>query len=311
MKREQVMNSIALKKRFCKNNNLPIVVYDNPYFYERLCTLDVLFNCVDKFEDFCEELSMYLSEQEYMEYYNSVKENVIKHIKSKEEYSKFNEEFIYVDTTAFVNRNLYVESNNNKTFISIDMKKANFSAMSHYSSKIFDDARTWEDFLLHFTKSRHIIASKYIRQVIFGACNPKQQIRYERFLMLSLLQYIENNIDGVNVFSFGSDEIILHIENSKYSLQKLKDVVSNSPIGSIVRITMFDAEAIKGTKGWLKRIYNFKNSDEIIEFKCLDAEIFHQIVKHYYNEPITDNDLVFRHNGHLARFLTEVDNPWE
>ena len=27
-------------------------------------------------------------------------------------------------------------------------------------------------------------------------------------------------------------------------------------------------------------------------------------------EPITDNDLVFYHNGRLAKFLKEVNNPW-
>ena len=51
-------------------------------------------------------------------------------------------------------------------------------------------------------------------------------------------------------------------------------------------------------------------SDGKIEFKTLNGDIYHQIVKHYYNLPITDDDLVFRYNGELARFLKEVGNPW-
>lgn len=311
MKREQVMNSIALKKRFCKDNNLPIVVYDNPYFYERLCVLDVLFSCVDRFEDFCKELLEYSCEQEYFEYYNYVKEAVISHIKDKKDYIKFNEENFVLNTNAFKKQNLYTEPNNNRTFISIDMKKANFSSMSLYSARIFDNARTWEEFMQQFTTNEHIINSKYIRQVILGACNPKKQIQYEKYLMFNLLQDLIKNIETLHVFSLGEDEIILYTEDCGYSFQQFKEILSATLIGNMVRITMFDLEMIKGTKGWLKTIYDFKNSDEIIEFKCLDSEIFHQIVKHYYKEPITDNDLVFYHNGNLARFLKEVDNPWE
>ena len=77
---------------------------------------------------------------------------------------------------------------------------------------------------------------------------------------------------------------------------------------------MFDLYKIKGTDGWMKYIYNFdadSDVDDKVEFKCLNAEIFHQIIKHYYNEVITPNDLVFYHNGELATYLKEVDNPWK
>lgn len=55
MIKEEVLNSIQLKKRFCKDCGLPIVVFDNPYFMERLQTLDPLFSCVEKFNRFCNE----------------------------------------------------------------------------------------------------------------------------------------------------------------------------------------------------------------------------------------------------------------
>ena len=45
-----------------------------------------------------------------------------------------------------------------------------------------------------------------------------------------------------------------------------------------------------------------------ITFKCVDAECFHQHVKHYYGMPITDNDLVFYHNNVLAKFLEPIPN---
>lgn len=312
MERIEIMNSIALKKRFCKDCNIPITVFDNPYFYERLCALDIEFGCVDKFEDFCWELKKFNNEQDYFEYYNKVKEEVIEYIKNNKKFIEFSNENIQINP-KYPKRNLYIEENNDRTFISLDMKKANFSALHYYSPSIFKDCSSWEAFMRTFTDCEHIINSKYIRQVIMGACNPKKQITYEKFLMNELVKELAKEIETLYVFSLGEDEIILYTEDCGYTMSKFYRVLENNPIGEYIRLTMFDLYKIKGTDGWMKYIYDFDNepeSDDKVEFKCLNAEIYHQIVKHYYNEVITPNDLVFYHNGQLAAFLKEVDNPW-
>ena len=305
MTRDEVMNSIQLKKRFCKDCNLPIAVFDNPYFYERLCTLDFLFDCVDKFDTFCSELQNFASEQDYFEYYNKVKDSIIDFIKAKDEYNTFvNED--YKTTSIVPKKNLYVEDNDRHVFISIDMKKANFSAMHHYSPKIFDDAATWEQFMTMFTNSTHIINSKYIRQVVLGACNPKKQIKYEHHLMNMLCKHIMDSLPGLSIYSLGEDEILIEVYN-EFPVNEFKKVVNSCPfgIGQLVRVEMFKLRKINGTDGYMK-IYN-NNPDEV-EFKCLNAEIFHQVVKYYLGVPITDNDLVFYHDGKLARFLESVEH---
>ena len=78
-------------------------------------------------------------------------------------------------------------------------------------------------------------------------------------------------------------------------------------LGLLVRIEMFDLYKV-GNDGWMKNIYGDESDN--VDFKCVNAEIFHQIVKHYFGKPITENDLVFYHNGQLAKFMKEVDNPW-
>ena len=57
--------------------------------------------------------------------------------------------------------------------------------------------------------------------------------------------------------------------------------------------------------GYLK--VNMHNHDDVT-FKCVDAECFHQHAKLYKDETITENDLVFYHNGILARFLEPIPN---
>lgn len=321
MTREQVLTSIQLKKRFCKDCNLSIAVFDNPYFYERLCALDILYDCVDKFDQFCIELMAYPDEQSYFEYYNSVKDAMITHIKENAAFQEFNNQsFKATDKPVDVSkRNLYVEPNDKGVFVSIDMRKANFSALKHYSRDIFDGCDTWEEYVGKFTDSKHIANSKYIRQVVLGACNPKRQIQYEHHLMSILCLHIQQtlNDDALDIYSLGEDEIIITVENPNeppnfrpnFSLKDLKKAVASCPegIGSLVRIEMFDLYKV-GNDGWMKNIYGDESDN--VDFKCVNAEIFHQIVKHYFGQPITENDLVFYHNGQLAKFMKEVDNPW-
>jgi hypothetical protein len=314
MTREEVLQFTGLKKRFCKDCNLPINLFDEPYFMQRLEALDVQFDCVKKFNAFCADLEKYDTEQEYFEYYNTVKDSVINMIKDNAEYMKFlNDDFadvrVVTKNVTLGNKNLYIEGNQDKTFISIDMKKANFSALRHYSPAIFKNVDTWEQYIGFFTPSEHIRNSKYIRQVILGACNPKRQITYERYLMTMLYLHIKNELDGkVSFYSLGNDEIIISVAGTSVSAKEIKATIATCPqkIGELVRFEMFDLQKV-GDYGWMKVIYD---EPERVEFKTINADIYHQIVKHYWNMPITEDDLVFRYNGVLARFLEGVKNPW-
>lgn len=225
-------------------------------------------------------------------------------------------------------KNLYVEDNNGKKFISLDMKKANFSALRFYDEAIFGGAATWEKFISRFTDSEHIISSKYIRQVIMGACNPKRQIQQEKMIMFMLLNDVVtqlklrqahdgcsdieamlSNIEEYEIYSLGEDEIIIEVTGEKsltYYTKIIEDIVSTTKYRDFIRVTAFTLKKIQGTDGWIKYITQHE-----VEFKCLNAEIYHQIVKHWIKQPITEDDLVFYHNGCLAKFLEPTANPWK
>lgn len=315
MTRQDVLNSVALKKRFVEDCDLPIAIYDNPYFYERVQTLDIVYDSVEKFDRYCYELSMYDSEQEYFEAYRFIKDSAIDCIKDSGSFNDFINETFNIES-QYSKRNLYVDENDDTAFISIDMKKANFSALSHYSSRIFNDYSTWEDFMRQFTDNEHIICSKHIRQIILGACNPKKQIQYERCLMTILCNWIVENIPTVKIYSLGDDEIIIQRSREYgtgcgFSLSQLKKCVNSCPngIGLLVRVQAFELFKIRGAKGWRKAYTG--ETDQENEFKCLDADIVHQVIKYFYGDPISENDLVFVHNGRLARFLKPIENPFK
>lgn len=333
MTRAQILCNHKLIARFCKDMNLPITVFHAPYFEQRIAILDPFFKCISSFDTFCTELEHFKNEQGYFEYYNSVKESAIQYLRENESFLAFcNDQNIDRAVQEMSskkshphNLKLYREENDGDMFISIDMKKANFSSVNFYDSTIFD-SQTWEEFIGRFTDSNHIINSKYIRQVIMGACGPKRQMQYELCIMSSLLDYLQANIPFLkyHLYSITNDEIIFryvpelaisipdHLRIWQDSLLQRDD---NRKLPDILRCEYFILEKIQGTDGYIKTCFrNIGIGDRIkpyrIDFKCLNAEIFHQIVKHFYGEQITEDDLVFYHNGKLARYLQEVDNPW-
>ena len=187
--------SIKAKERFCKDCNVPLRLFQEPYFTDRLKLYDKFYGTLEKWALFVKELEKYNCEQDYFEEYNHVKDQAINAIKESDAYQRFNNEDMNlygIINKGLPSKDIFKPSNDNKMFISIDMKKANFSALKTYDKTIFGSAESWEDFISKFTQNKHIVSSKYIRQVILGNCNPKRHITYEKHLMDKVLSIVKD-----------------------------------------------------------------------------------------------------------------------
>ncbi len=305
--------SVKAKERFCKDCNIPLRIFQEPYFMDRMRLYDRFYGTMGKWEIFLEELGHYHWEQDYFEEYNQVKDAAIKAIKESESYQRFQEEDM--NRFALTHRDLprkdiFKTSFDGKTFISVDMKKANFTALHHYAADLFQSpagiADTWEEFIGGFTRNRHIIQSKYIRQVILGNCNPKRHITYERYLMDGVLSGLcERGVSLERVVFFSNDEIIVEISDLTEQAQKemegqIRDCVGEMDI--LLRTERFLLHKIEGTDGYYKEIYG-ENKERMIEFKCLDNYMLPFVLRAFLGEEVTDSDRTFYHEGLLARFV--------
>lgn len=306
--------SARAKERFCKDCNIPVRLFQEPYFIDRLTLFDKFYGTLEKWKLFVKELECYKCEQDYFEEYNRVKDEAINCIKNSEAYQRFNTENMNkyrVTHENLPNKDIFKPANDGRTFISIDMKKANFSSLLHYCKNIgesmFADASEWIDFMSFFTDNKHIANSKYIRQVILGNCNPKRHITYEKWLMdnvLGILDSVLNVMDKVVFFS--NDEIVLDVtdinESNRSSyfvyVQNTTEKIVNVPL----RVELFTLYKIQGTDGYCKEIFN-NDGENKIEFKCLDNYMMPFVIRHFLGEEITDSDKVFYHEGLLAQFI--------
>lgn len=194
-----------------------------------------------QYDDFAYKIaSKYKGNAEaYLAEYTRVKEAAMEEIKSRREYARFLETDIIADEAYRDNDNqktVYTSTNDNKVFISIDMRKANFSSLRCFG--VFNED-TWEEFLSKFTDDEHILNSKYIRQVILGNCSPKRQMQLETKIMSLLYErlMLKDSIvsrlaaaSAVRVAAKAVDEIVLQITDPSVVIgvaNAIEDIVAD------------------------------------------------------------------------------------
>lgn len=61
---------IKLRQRFCKDCDIPVNIFDEPYFSDRLKLFDFLYNSISKWDLFKSELAKYDSAMDYFADYS-------------------------------------------------------------------------------------------------------------------------------------------------------------------------------------------------------------------------------------------------
>lgn len=296
-----------LKERFVRDCKIPIRLYAEPYFTERLELLDKYYSTLEKWKAFCAEVEKFPNEEDYFAMYNTTKESAMYFIKTSQGFDNFNK--LDMNQFAIKNKNLpskdiFKPSNIGKQFISLDMKKANFSSLKAYDPTIFDNAETWEDFIRKFTDSEYIVSSKYIREVIMGNCNPSRVITYEKHITDTILtKLIAAGINIEDVVFFSNDEIIIDINSDPLViLAHIEEVLPDVEVP--IRIEQFKLSAVKKNNkiiGYIKELM-----DGTYDFKCFNNQDLLLVMRQLQNEDIRPSDLVFENEGFLAKY---VDTP--
>ena len=295
-----------LKERFCKDLNLPIKIFKEPYFTDRMCLYDAQYDCIKKYKDFIELVEECGGEQQYFELYNKVKDAAINYLHNdymmkfsqEEDFNKFS-----ITNKGFPKNSIYHSGNDEKVFVSFDMVKGNFSALHNYDKRIVGSCDTYEQFLGLFTDKSHLINSKYIRQVIFGNINPKRQVTYEQYLMDKVLDKVLKSFEKDNIVFFSTDEIVVEID--KKDINKIneiaKEIVKDSKSKDInIRHEIFQLHKIYGTDGYVKEFLCDKKGIDIKGINNIEMPF---VLRKLQKESVSDTDKVFVFEGKLAKLI--------
>lgn len=293
----------GLKGHFCKIYGIPINLYEEPFFMDRINLLDKQYGTIKKYNKFLDSISKFETEQDYYEYYNKIKDSAISDIKEDAVFQRFNtmdmsEISSVIKKYSLPSKPIYKPSFSGKYFISIDMKQANFSALHYYDELIFRGKKTWEKYIREFTDDECIIESKYIRQRIFGSCNPNRQITYEKYLMCKLLAYLLIGIPENNIVFFSNDEIVIDDSDNKF-LPFVESCVEKYTLSTNIKmkIERFLLEDLGENIGYIKSY-----APMTYKLKCVDSDYIHMIIRYAEGEEIQNSDFYFYYKHTLAVF---------
>lgn len=287
------------RNHFCKENNLPIKVFESPIFEDRLKLLDPLYKSLSKAQVFEVETVHFAGIDDYRDEYTRIKEEAAARIQSSEAYKRlittdFN---VYrVPPVTYNKSKVYSEEHSGDYFLGFDLIQANFNAMKYFDNEIVGGFDTYEEFIGQFTDMSNIINSKYVRQVIFGMCCPNRQVTLERYLMHFIYSEIERLGLSGYVTQMSEDEIILNIKEHA----ELETAIQNVALkhGFQVRAEKYRLYKCEGANAYFKVF-----SDGTVKQKCGSSIDVPFVMRAYLGQDVTDNDKVFMYEGRKSLLL--------
>lgn len=329
---------ISLKKRFVDDLKFPITVFEDGYWEFYLELYEREFHVKTLWEKLLEDIEGEYEGniQSFLSDFYKMREEIITSIKTSEEYQQFNnenmEEKFGIKNLPFFGvkkSDIYNEGFVNSWYISLDLKKANFQALNYYNHRIFNKERPnvdldtyYNDWINSFIEGKQTLSwyapiSKYLRQVIFGNCNPSRQITVERYLIGNFCsKLLESNIlQGKNaeVVEFGTDEIVLKLENiNDWCEEEFQGQIKNlcDTMGITVKAKVFFLTSIefKTPNDHTIRVYKKQFNTGEFEYKAINRFWYAQVYELLNNiQPDPENrDLAFYQEKEIAKFVERI-----
>lgn len=301
------MLSNSIKSRFCKDFKMPFQVVQEPMFGYYMHELNEKFETNNKLAMLQYVIDTLGGEDEFFKESNRVKDSIITSIQSQPEYLKLQEDRLdnYNTINQIKQQDIYNMGNVNKTFISVDLKHANFNVFKMYDTALTLGFDNYDDLVSSVTSFEYFKKSKYLRQVIFGNMLPKKQQRLQKWVMDQVITVLHKDV-GIELKDFMSasaDEVVFVVEpndvNSIIDLvnRKLSASSLTSSVSSWCRVESFTLKSIGDKKYFVK-----ENIDGTAEFKGIPSYFFMQVYKKYMKQEITEMDKMFYFDGMMATF---------
>lgn len=305
-------NNKKFFQRFCKDYNLPINVFEDSMFHYYM----------DLYKDFFPkreyESAVDLIETKFdgnvdlwLDYCAQVRDTAINTILESESYKKFiSMDLSEYKINGFKERSVYTEETDGKCFISIDLKKANFQALRWMD--VIDDY-SYDHFIRRMGGDDYIAGSKYLRQVIFGKCNPSRQVTIEKHLMSLVEDAIKNKMSnhGFKLYSFNSDELVYEENFDNLNILDIRKLVEDVKmmiekyLNIEVSVEYFSVKKVPVVNDTGNKVDAYVKSNLItgeIKYKKISTTFFPQIYKLIKGMEIEELDRVFFFENQLATF---------
>lgn len=291
--------------------SVPIPVQLPEYLDYYLYLTDKYYNSKKLFALFMEDVKRFGGINKFIAHMNDVTDNIIRNIKSQPQYktlldAKFSKN---ISQSQEDKGNFYKMNNSGKWFISVDIKSANFTTLHMNYPGLFDGSSTWLEYLSKETTSEFIIASKFIREVIFGKLGTSNRVSA---LCVAFISEIIDKIKGTVFYKYldianrSHDEVIFSFKSDDDSSEQIFDLLKNFLLESWpdkLHIKMFKLVNLSDKPYFVKEY-----PDGTIEFKKCPGKFIMQCIRFFQKEPCQELDLKFVDEGYVATYDRSIFN---
>lgn len=206
-----VKYSKSLADRFIKDYSLPISNINEENFNFQLDFFQDMHNSRTKWEYMCKVIDDEF-DGNIDAFLTSCKDDVdraVDKIKGSEGFERFNTEKEFCDFKQITGIPTKFNPETGKTYMSVDLVKANFQALNSYDPEIFGGCHDYTRWLDELDVNSHTSKSKRFREVVFGMCNPSRQITMEKSIVWHINEFISSKYSQFfTLISANSDELI-------------------------------------------------------------------------------------------------------
>lgn len=318
------MIDFELVKRFVNDEKLPIQVIKNEnYFNYMLDLLEEEFKSRTKWIGWQKVIeSNYEGDsKKYLADFYKIRDKIIEDMKANPAYQSFNtgdmNKYRVQNMPQVGSTEIYKVTNNGKYYLSIDLKKANYQALK-FAGVVTEP--TYEEWLSKWTKLPHLLASKYLRVVVFGQLNPGRHITVEKYITSEIYKHIENVFELSNIstfISFRNDELIWEVPSDQLSVvrDRLPAIIKSiAEFGFGVSVELFKlhcfelSQEVSGHRlNFYKKEYCDGSKDT---YHCIPGTyqaIVTRLLQGNSSEEeeveLCDYDTWFEHDGMLSQFV--------
>lgn len=316
------MLTAKLNEQFVKDYDLPINIFEEPYFTKRLKLFEPFYHSAANYRQFMDDLQRYSDYENYLDEQTRIQEHAVSDIKMTEAFQRFRnltraEIFTATNKTLRIN-DLFTDQNQGKHFLSITLQDPHFSALWHYDPEIVEHACTWHSFISYYTDDQSIINSKTMPKAIFNACAQKQIIAYENDLMDQLIiQLIDGDMTVEDEVVFlSNDTLILTMSglNTAHTKTFMERAIRN--FVRTCKFTRWDQDNERTLPFKVERftLYKISNTNGItsgfikvktngmIEFCKFDPNVLPIVIRRLQSQPLEPEDQQFFYNGFKVQF---------
>lgn len=193
----------------------------------------------------------------------------------------------------------------NHPLISFDLKEANYSVLRlGAKQKGVAVPQDWAGFCDDVLRLHPFLAtSKMFRQYCFGNYAPKTCTKVQTALIQTLVDQFDLQERAVYI---SSDEIVMPYEKEAYLHNDIVNLIHDSIFDGAMSVkdTLYEMYRIDGDC-MLKVVYDGGRLEERTRqlFAVPATKHYMMFRQHILDQPLEDNDLLFRHEGRTARWV--------